>query len=84
MHFRGPLPAGLWAVLGAAHASYISVQSDFARAHSTELALAASMGWITTISPDGGSYGGRWRITAAGLTALEHNAKEAANDDPLP
>ncbi len=71
-NYRGPHPEELWAVLGAAHERYISVQSDFARSAATYIALASSLGWITTISPDGLTYGGRWAITATGLYALEH------------
>lgn len=34
------------------------------------VALAASLGWLTTISPDGQTYTRQWRLTAAGLQAL--------------
>jgi hypothetical protein len=36
------------------------------------VALLASLGWITSISTDGLSYGRKWFITAAGLTALQN------------
>ena len=66
----GPLPRGIWSVLRACHESPVAVQSDFARSHSWDLALAASQGWVSTVFPDGKTYGGRWFITAAGITAL--------------
>jgi len=71
--YHGPIPEALWDVLEYAHScGGITLQSDFARAVSADLALAASCGWVSTIDPDGRAYNKRWRITAAGLTALQH------------
>lgn len=36
------------------------------------VALAASLGWITTISPDGAQHSRRWHVTQEGLNALSH------------
>lgn len=69
--FRAVIPEGLWVVLEAAHTNGgLSVQSDFSRHHSLEVALAASLGWLTTIATDGQTYGRRWLITVPGLEAL--------------
>lgn len=69
-HYRGAYPEALWEVLRMSYDRGISVQSDFARHFAHSLALAASLGFITTIEPDGNGYNGRWRITASGLYAL--------------
>lgn len=47
----------------------LSVQSDLARAQAQWVAAAASLGYITTESPDG--FGRRWRLTADGIYALK-------------
>lgn len=70
--YHGPIPAGLWDVLSQAHEGGISVQSNFARSYSLEVALAASLGWVSTITPTGLAYSRVWRITMAGLSALQH------------
>lgn len=47
------------------------MSSDFARTFAPEIALLACAGAITT--KESGQYGRRWRLTAAGLTALERS-----------
>jgi hypothetical protein len=69
-HYRGDYPAQLWLVLNLAHERYISVSGDWARSLASEVALAASLGWLSNIAPDGQTYSNKWRITPAGLTAL--------------
>lgn len=71
LRYRGDYPEELWAVLQLAHSRYISVQGDHARLYAPEVALAASLGWLSNVAPDGASYSNKWRITASGLTALE-------------
>lgn len=71
-HYHGDYPPHIWDVLKQAWMHGIAIQGDFARAVAAEVALAASCGWITSIDLDGSSYSNRWRITAAGLTALTH------------
>ena len=72
-HYHGPYPANLWTVLEVCHRlGSVSIQSNLARGAAIELALAASIGWITTVSPDGASHGARWRLTQAGLLAHHH------------
>lgn len=72
MIYHGPLPPNIWLVVTYAHEQGIAVQSNFARAFSAEVALAASLGWITTVDPGGQTFGRIWRITIAGLTALNN------------
>jgi hypothetical protein len=48
------------------------LQGDFSRALAPEVALAASLGFISTIDLDGKAYRKQWHITNAGLVALEH------------
>lgn len=52
--------------------SGVSIQGDFARTNAEDMALAASLGWISTVDPNGLAYRRQWRITVAGLSAL-HN-----------
>lgn len=72
MNYRGDLPDTIWAVLTLAWQHGIATQGDWARALAVDVALAASCGFISSIDPSGNSYGNRWRITAAGLHALQH------------
>ena len=65
---RGQLPTELIPVLDQAYECGFSVQSDFFRKHATGVALAASLGLITTLVREG--YGSIWRITPAGMEAL--------------
>lgn len=72
LSYLGHLPEGLWDVLTVAWEANISIQGDFARSHASEVALAASLGWLSNISPDGLTFSRHWRITAPGLTAIKH------------
>jgi hypothetical protein len=47
----------------------ISLQSQFFRDNPRQVALAASLGFITTLDPIG-NYGGVWRITPTGCFQL--------------
>ena len=69
--FNGPLPKDMREVLLECYTSPVWVQSNTARAFAQEIALAASLGWITVIAHDGTQYSRRWHITTAGLTFLE-------------
>lgn len=46
--------------------SPVSIQSNFARTHAFEFGVAASLGLITTETPEG--YSRQWRCTVAGLS----------------
>jgi hypothetical protein len=48
----------------------LRVQSDYARQQAAEIAMAASLGLITTREPNS-RYGRDWRLTAKGLRLLE-------------
>lgn len=73
LSYRGPIPSDLWGLLAIVwERGSLSVQSDWARALAPYVALAASMGFLSTIDLAGDTYSTRWRITAAGLTALQH------------
>ena len=54
---------------------FMGLDADYARSHRTHVAFCASMGWLSTVRPDGQDYDRFWRLTAAGLHALEdhHN-----------
>jgi hypothetical protein len=76
--YSGDYPPHLWAVLSIAHDRFVSVQGDWARALAPEVALAASLGWLSNILPDRETYDNKWRITPAGLTALIEIGRPAA------
>jgi hypothetical protein len=50
-----------------------TVSSDFARQYALEVALLASIGWISVVSPDGRSHDRCWRVTARGYMALKES-----------
>lgn len=60
-------------MLDEAHSSPFSTKSNFARHFATFVALAASLGWLTTINADR-TFGSRWLITPDGLSALRNKA----------
>ena len=70
--YHGPLPPEIWLVVSEAYEGGFAVQSNFSRIYALEVALAASLGWITTVDPTGQTYSRVWRITVAGLTALNN------------
>lgn len=71
--YYGPIPSGVWLVIRRAYEGGISASSNFAREQSTDLALAASLGWVSTISLDGLTYGRVWNATVEGIVALQAN-----------
>lgn len=70
--YTGEHPIGLWEVLDAALHRGLSLQGDFSRAFAPEVALAASLGYLSVIDTNGQTYRPQWRITHAGLSALEN------------
>jgi hypothetical protein len=74
-HYLGELPGLIWEVLRLANENRLSVQSDLARSYAPEVALAASLGLISNVDTDYSKYMRSWRITAAGLYALEHRSE---------
>lgn len=73
--YLGPIPADVWAVLHRAWEAPIYLASNYAREQSVAVAFAASMGWLTTIGPDGLSYYRQWHITMEGQLALNTSSK---------
>lgn len=70
--YTGPLPQAIWEVVRCAWEDGIAVSSNVARELSAEVALAASLGWISTVSLDGRRHTRVWNVTAEGVTALNH------------
>ena len=68
--YFGPYPEALREVLEQASRQGFAVASNFSREFSTEVALAASLGWISTVSHDGRSCGRTWNVTLEGQSAL--------------
>lgn len=71
-HYHGPLPADIWLVLHLAWEIGMATQGDWARKFHTEVALGASLGWLSNVTPEGDQYTNRWRTTVAGLTVLQN------------
>lgn len=70
--YFGPLPPELWTLLALAERYPLACSSNYARARAPLVALAASMGWVSTITPDGHGYGREWRVTPEGAFALRN------------
>lgn len=68
--FHGALPPDIWEIIGEAWSHPFTISGNFAREHAIMVALAASLGWIGIVTPDGGSWSRRWHATAEGLTAM--------------
>jgi hypothetical protein len=61
----------LYGVVWQAWAGGFTVSSDMARSNAAHVAIAASLGLITTGEPSGGSFGRTWYATSSGLTYLD-------------
>jgi hypothetical protein len=70
---HGQIPTEVLDVVMRAFHGGFSVQSDFFRQNPEEVACAASLGLISTLS--GGNYGKMWRVTIKGLQALEESCQ---------
>ena len=69
--YTGLLPIAVWEVLEQASRGGFTTSSNFARAYAAEVALAASIGWISILIGTT-NYAPSWHITTAGATALVH------------
>ncbi len=69
--YRGNIPEPVWDILAAIWTLPVTVSSNLARENSEWIAFAASMGWISTITPDGTVHTRSWHLTKEGLVALE-------------
>lgn len=70
--YVGPLPDQIWEVVATAYATPLAVSGNYAREHAVFVALAASLGWITNVAPDGRAYSRTWSVTHEGILALQH------------
>lgn len=59
-----------WAALKSIWLGCWHLEGNDARGHRHDVAMLASLGYISTIAPDGLSYTREWRITAEGFHAL--------------
>lgn len=69
--YAGEVPDEAYEVVEEAWRGPFAFASNFARARALGVALAASLGWISIVRPDGRTLSARWHLTASGLTALE-------------
>lgn len=69
MRLTDDLRATVVEVVTLAYMEGVAVQSNVARSYASEVACAASLGYITTKVPDG--FGRRWRVTRKGLRWIE-------------
>lgn len=74
--YLGPIPDEIWEVLIKAWDRPISIQSNYSREHSVAVAFSASMGWLSSIQPDGLGFSRKWHITLEGLTALRTSTED--------
>lgn len=70
--YHGPIPDEVWEVVSEAYNSGIATSSNLARTAAPWIGLAASLGWISTVTLDGQHYGRIWRATFEGLSALRN------------
>jgi hypothetical protein len=68
--YFGPLHDDLWVVVERAWAEPFAISSNFARQYAIATATAASLGWITNVSPDGHHLSRRWHVSFEGLSAF--------------
>lgn len=68
--YIGTIPEPTWEVLRIAWEDGLSIQSNIARTLAAFVGLAASLGWISTITLDGKQCTGVWNITLEGVMAL--------------
>lgn len=68
--YLGAIPAQVWDVVEQAWGQPFHLSSNYARQHTLAVAFAASMGWISNITPDGTGYRGQWHVTMEGLVAF--------------
>lgn len=73
--YAGPMPDDIKEVLDTGSIGF-TVSSNFARLHASTVALAASNGWISTVSRGGRGFSSYWQTTSAGLTMLEHGLEQ--------
>ena len=78
--FSGTLHATTWAVLESAWSAPLSLEGNYTRSNRFEVALLASLGYLSIIAPDGETFDRAWHITVPGLQALTHHNKEQSRN----
>jgi len=80
--YFGPVTAEVWKVLSRAWDEPFYLSSNYAREHAIATALAASIGWITNVTPDGLNYTRTWHVTLEGLNALRNRSNLTPKGTP--
>lgn len=70
--YLGEISEEVWDVVEKAWAMPFFISSNFARGLAIETAFAASLGWISNITPDGKGFSRQWHITMEGMVALRN------------
>lgn len=70
--YFGEIPEEIWEVVDRAWYDPPSISSNYSRERAQFVALAASLGWISIIAPDGHSLSRSWHVTAPGLSAFKN------------
>lgn len=65
----------MWEILSYAWDGPFFISSNFARENTIPIALAASLGWLSNIQPDGRAFSRKWHLTAEGLYAVRGRAE---------
>jgi hypothetical protein len=71
--YRGRINKQTWDVLADIWLYPRAIESNYARSYRNDIALLASLGYISVVAPDGMSYTRQWNVTAEGLYALRHH-----------
>lgn len=69
--YTGPIPSEVYEVVSFAWEHGVATSSNMAREYAVHIALAASLGWISSLSLDATQYMRRWNVTAEGVHALQ-------------
>lgn len=74
--YFGAITKEVWDILIYAWDGPFYISSNVARENPIPIAFAASLGWLSNISPDGMSFSRKWHLTAEGLHALRSRAEK--------
>lgn len=68
--YLGSIPEEVWDVVERAWARPFTISSDYARSNALAVAFAASLGYITNITPSGKDLSRSWHVSLEGTIAL--------------